>query len=635
MNIVLVGQPNCGKSTIFNHIVGYKSYTANFSGASVNYTHGEVVLGGKKANLIDLPGLYSLSGTDKAEEVSKEFLLTRDIDLIINVIDASVLARSLELTLELIELGLPMIVDLNMVDEAARKGMMIDSSRLSSILKVPVFETIGSKGTGILSLFEAAILAPVPPAPMVRFDADIEAIIDSISHKLDGLEAPYSSRLISIKILEEDPFFTDLIRTLPEDIQEEIRQLKDKIETQHGLSSAELINQGRHAKALSIFEKVISFTRSKPDWRDKADNILLHNFWGYVILFAILFSMFYIIFHIGKILEELLLTNYDALRASMESALSPDSFLFYLFDGILQGLGGGIAIVLPYLVPFLLLLSLLEDVGYLPRVAYLLDALMHRIGLHGTSIIPTILGYGCNVPAVMATRILDSPRDRFIAAAISAMVPCSARMTVIFGLAAFYLGPTAAFFIYLLNILIIGLMGHIMSRLMPEVSPGMVMEIPPYHVPSLKNLLAKIWMRLQEFIVIAWPILIVGSIVLNIITFTGFDQVINTMLRPITYLLDLPAETGNTLIFGVLRKELSLIMLLQALNTTDVSTVLSYTQILTFTMFVTFYIPCVATIGVLVREIGGKRTLLIVWITLLLALLIGWLTKVLYPLLLS
>ncbi len=261
-----------------------------------------------------------------------------------------------------------------------------------------------------------------------------------------------------------------------------------------------------------------------------------------------------------------------------------------------------------------------------------MDALMHRIGLHGTSIIPTILGYGCNVPAVMATRILESPRDRFIAATISSMIPCSARMTVIFGLAAFYLGPLAALTIYLLNILVIGLLGHILSRLMPEVTPGMIMEIPPYHIPSMKTVLSKIWLRLREFIVIAWPILIVGSIVLNIITYAGFDQVINNLLSPISYILGLPKEVGNTLIFGVLRKELSLIMLLQALHTTDVSTVLNYTQILTFTMFVTFYIPCVATIGVLMREIGGKKTLWIVGITLVIAIVIGWLTKIIYPL---
>lgn len=633
MKIALVGQPNCGKSTIFNHIVGYKAYTANFPGASVNYTHGESIINGMRVKIFDLPGLYSLSGNDKAEEVSKNFLLKEKIDVIINVIDTSVLGRSLELTLELIELGIPMVIDLNMVDEADRKGMKIDADKLQKLLGIPVVSTIGSKGTGIKQLFDFIVSKEIPTPEMIRYDADIEKIIEQIIHFINPDNTPYSPRLFTIKILEEDPYFLKLLEEFHSSSKEKILALKEEIEKRHQLSGPELINQGRHAKALSIFEKVVTFHKKKPDFRDKIDNILLHNIFGYVILLSVLFAMFFIIFKVGNIMENFLLENYDYLKLQIEQLFNKNSFMYSLLDGILQGIGGGIAIVLPYLIPFLFLLSLLEDIGYLPRVAYLMDALMHKIGLHGTSIIPTILGYGCNVPAVMATRILESPRDRFIAATISAMVPCSARMTVIFGLAAFYLGPVAALFIYLLNILVIGFLGHVMSKLMPQITPGMIMEIPPYHLPSLKTVLSKIWMRLREFIVIAWPILIVGSIVLNIITFTGFDTVINTLLYPITHLLGLPIEVGNTLIFGVLRKELSLIMLLQALHTSDVSTVLSYTQILTFTMFVTFYIPCVATIGVLIREIGGKRTVMVIVITLVLALIIGWMTKIIYPLL--
>jgi ferrous iron transport protein B len=632
MNIVLVGQPNCGKSTIFNHIVGYKAYTANFPGATVNYTHGETIIKGTKIKIYDLPGLYSLSGNDKAEEVSKQFLMNHDIDVIVNVIDASVLARSLELTLELLELGLPVIVDLNMIDEAEKKGMSIDLEKLSSLLGVPVVATIGTRGKGVKDLFHTLVSEKLPDPPVHTYEADVEKIIQQIEQAIPDTDYHFSKRIFAIKYLEEDPHFLKLYETFPEDIRKRLASLKREIEETHQISGPELINNGRHGRALTIFEKSVKFHKVKPDIRNKIDNVLLHNIWGYIFLLVTLFSMFFIIFKVGNVIETFLLDHYEIVKVQIESIFARDSFGYFLLDGILQGIGGGVAIVLPYLIPFLFLLSLMEDIGYLPRIAYLMDALMHRIGLHGTSIIPTILGYGCNVPAVMATRILESPRDRFIAATISSMIPCSARMTVIFGLAAFYLGPLAALTIYLLNILVIGLLGHILSRLMPEVTPGMIMEIPPYHIPSMKTVLSKIWLRLREFIVIAWPILIVGSIVLNIITYAGFDQVINNLLSPISYILGLPKEVGNTLIFGVLRKELSLIMLLQALHTTDVSTVLNYTQILTFTMFVTFYIPCVATIGVLMREIGGKKTLWIVGITLVIAIVIGWLTKIIYPL---
>ncbi|GAB4169204.1 MAG: ferrous iron transport protein B [Calditrichia bacterium] len=632
MRIALVGQPNCGKSTIFNHIVGYKAYTANFPGASVNYTYGEAKLNGVKLKIYDLPGLYSLSSSDKAEEVSKQFLFTEKIDLIINVIDASVLARSLELTLELMETGIPLIVDLNMIDEADKKGMTIDLEKLSSMLSVPVVSTIGTKGVGVKELFRKAMSKEVQTAATIRFEADIEQTLSSIISLLNKENfSSVNPRLMAIKILEEDEIVSEMFSTLPDKIREKIIAEKEKIKKIHDVSGPELINHARHAKALSIFESVVTFHKIKSDFRDKIDNILLHNVFGYIILISVLFGMFFIIFQVGSVLEEFLLANYENIKTLIEQTFPAGTFMYSLIDGILQGIGGGVAIVLPYLVPFLLLLSLLEDIGYLPRIAYLMDALMHKIGLHGTSIIPSILGYGCNVPAVMATRILTTPRDRFLAAVIAAMVPCSARMTVIFGLVAFYLGPFAALFIYLLNIFVLGGLGHLLSKLMPEVSPGMIMEIPPYHLPNAKTVVTKIWLRLREFIVIAWPILIIGSIILNIITYTGFDVVINNLLYPITWLLDLPKEVGNTLIFGVLRKELSMIMLLQALGTTDVSTVMTYTQILTFTMFVTFYIPCVATMGVLIKEVGGKHTALIVVISLILAIIIGWLTKIIYP----
>jgi ferrous iron transport protein B len=252
---------------------------------------------------------------------------------------------------------------------------------------------------------------------------------------------------------------------------------------------------------------------------------------------------------------------------------------------------------------------------------------MHRIGLHGKTVIPAVLGYGCNVPAVMGTRILESPRDRFIASLIATMIPCAARMTIIMGLVGYYLGGNWALMIYFLNLVVVALSGTWLSRLLPEVTPGMVLEIPVYQMPRFKIMFRKTWLRLKDFIIIAWPLLVAGSAILGLIDHYQLTDNVNRMLSPITTILGLPAEIGTTLIFGVLKKELSMLMLFQALGTTEVLTVMSKTQVLVFTVFVVFYIPCVATIGVLYRQLQSKRTLFIVGFTFVLALILGVLTR--------
>jgi ferrous iron transport protein B len=281
-------------------------------------------------------------------------------------------------------------------------------------------------------------------------------------------------------------------------------------------------------------------------------------------------------------------------------------------------------------VPFLIGLSILEDVGYLPRVAFLMDVFMHRIGLHGKSIIPLILGYGCSVPAVMATRILEFPQHRFIVSILSTMIPCAARITIIFALVAFLIGPNAALGIFALNILVVGISGKILSLLFPypEASLGLILEIPAYQLPPLKNTLNKSWYRIREFIVIAWPILIIGSVLLALMEYGGIEKYINLLLSPLTHVLALPFSVGTTLIFGLLRKELSMIMLTQALGTTQVLTVMTKTQVIVFTVFVTFYIPCLATIAALWREIGKKGAVLAILFTLSVALTLSLMTRV-------
>ena len=292
--------------------------------------------------------------------------------------------------------------------------------------------------------------------------------------------------------------------------------------------------------------------------------------------------------------------------------------------GALTGVAGGVAIVLPYLLPFLVGLAVLEDSGYLPRIAYILDNFMHRIGLHGKSVLPLILGYGCSVPAIMSARILPSLRDRRITAVLASFIPCSARTIVIFGLVAAYMGPWWALGIYLLNLAIVVLIGNILARTMKGSSPGLILEIPELQVPQLKTLAAKTWLTLKEFIIIAWPLLIVASVILGLLEWAHAASNVNAFLAPLTvFVLGLPAAVGVTLVFGIMRKELTLVMLVQALGTTHLQAVMTGGQMLTFTLFVVFYVPCVATVAVMAKSLGWRDTALIATFSVVLAIAVA------------
>jgi ferrous iron transport protein B len=661
VKVALVGQPNCGKSTLFNAVAGYRSLTSNFAGTTVEYTCGQARVDGVVVDLIDLPGLYSLTPTNPVEAISRECLLSGDWDVAINVIDASQLARSLELTLELKDLEAPLVVCLNMMDEAVRKGILIDSKALSFALGVPVVETIAARGQGILDSFRAALALSrqtlqVRPQPFI-YAREVEDTVARLAQKLTGfttrdhgrdrggadVEAgrqepegaassaarqdfrPAASSAIATATAQAEPApafpparfeALQLVQSDPRALAQlpnplmaaAVSQAQDEITRLVGQPADAAISSARHAACLNLFERVARVTHPRRDWRERVDWLVMHPVWGYAVLVLVFLGIFQLIFTVGKFGEDRILGVFSGLIAWMSRYMDPQSVLFAASKGALLGTAGAVAIVLPYLLPFLVCLAVLEDLGYLSRVGYLMDALMHRLGLHGTATLPVLLGYGCSVPAVMATRILSSRRDRFIAAFLAVLVPCSARMTVILALVGVYLGAYYALGIYVLNLLVVVLAGHILALIWPEISPGMLMEVPAFRVPAPKVVMMKTWWRLREFVLVAFPLLVAGSAVLSLIEFYGWQQFLNAALSPLTALLGLPRAVGLTLIFGVLRKELSLLMLMQALGTTDVASVMSVAQILIFTLFVTFYLPCMATLASMFRELGWRLT---------------------------
>jgi len=636
MKIALMGQPNSGKSTIFNHVAGYKAVTSNFPGKTVEYTSSKVNLFGEIFEIVDLPGTYSLTSFDLAELEARKYLLKGNVDVVINVIDASLLSRSLELTLQLLELKLPMVICLNMIDEAERKGIKIDVEKLSKILGVPAVPTIALKGKGVKKLFSMAykIGEEKGIGKTINFSKDVEEVIAQLSTQIKkkqiNQEFNIPERFLALKYLENDSYFMENYEEKSNNLFKKIVHFQNILEETHGRQSDVVISSERHHLSMNIYESVVSLTKPHTSPRDYLDNILMHPLWGYISLGLIFYLFFNLIFGVGKIIEEPLLDYFYRLIPLIEKSINPNTLSFSIISGIIQGLAGGIAIVLPYLFPFLFGLAILEDLGYLPRIAFLLDAFLHKIGLHGKAVIPFILGYGCTVPAIMATRILESGRDRFIASVLATMIPCAARMTIIFALVAFYISPQAALAVYILNIIVIIISGKILSRLLPEVTPGMILEIPAYHISSIKVALAKTWLRMKEFIFIAWPLLIVGSTILSLLQYYKMDMLVNKFFSPLTSLLGLPVVVGTTLIFGILRKELSMLMLIQAIGTSNVAAAMSTTQIMTFTIFIIFYVPCVATIAVLWKEIGSKRTLFTVFFTFLLAVILAIITRFVY-----
>jgi ferrous iron transport protein B len=450
-----------------------------------------------------------------------------------------------------------------------------------------------------------------------------------VEHRLTQLCEVYPARWISVKLLEKDVDVAEKLKNYEggKEVLDYAEKLAAELEKMHGETAPVVLASERYTIASKI-AKEVTVVEAPPriSLEQKLDAITTHKFLGYPILAGIIAFMFTLIFVGGNFLSEALDYAFQGLTLYIENFLLnflPGTAVTLIGKGVLSGFVAGITIALPYIVPFYIALALLEDSGYLPRAAFLMDNLMHKIGLHGKAFIPLILGYGCSVPACIGCRIMETERERFLAAFVVTLIPCAARTVVILGLVGRFVGLHAALALYAFDLILIFILGRVAFKVLPGEPVGLIMEMPSYKKPALKNVLTKTWSRTKDFVYIAFPIIVAGSLTITVLDVTGFIGYITAGARPlISGWLGLPVEAGIPLIFGILRKELALILLAGLIPLNSLTAV----QMIVFALVTMVYIPCIATIAALIREFGWRKALAITFIDIAVALLLGGIT---------
>jgi ferrous iron transport protein B len=627
--IALAGNANVGKSVIFNQLTGLHQHIGNWPGKTVEKAEGTLHFKGYTIDIIDLPGIYSLSTFSMEELVSREYIATEKPDLVINVVDASLLERNLFFTLQLLELETPLLIAVNQIDMAKKKGITVDVEKAMNFLGVPVVPTVAVSGKGIYGMLEKAIeviekkteMEPLKP----RYGKGIEERIEDLIILLSKVQLKYPVRWVAIKLLEEDEEVEKEVRAVSPEIVAIAERLRGELEQLHGHSCPTVVTCERYHVASMIASEIQTITEPlKIPLREKLHNVTTHRVLGYPIMLAAVLAVFVAIFSFGDFTSALLGDWFFGLKPTFDAVLGTRPVGELVWGGVMEGIIGGLTVALPYILPFYFILYLFEDSGYLSRIAFLMDNLMHKMGLHGKAFIPVMLSFGCNVPGCLGCRIMETARERLLTAFVVTLVPCAATSVIILGLVGAHVGIEWALALYVINLIIIFVLGRIAFKALPGEPTELIMEMSDYRIPHIKTVAKQTWFRLREFIVMAFPLIIAGSLVIKIAEVANLLDLIVDISSPLTVVwLGLPAVTGIALIFGVLRKELTLIMLATLFGTTNFAQVMTPVQIVVFTLVVMLYIPCVATIGALVKEFGWKKALLITVFEILFALLVG------------
>ncbi|MCK4663112.1 MAG: ferrous iron transport protein B [Bacteroidales bacterium] len=533
INVALVGNPNCGKTTLFNYASKSKEHVGNYGGVTVDAKMAKLKQGGYTFNIIDLPGTYSLSTYSPEELFVRKYIFGEIPDIVVNVIDASNLERNFYLTTQLIDMDIKVIIALNMYDELIKAKRLLDYKSLGSMLGIPVIPTVSSKGKGIKKLFDKIIDVYEDKDPTVRhihinYGQGVEGSIQKIQEKIKvnkHITDNMSSRFLSIKLLESDKNanFTLTRCDNYNDINETCKKEIKSIEEQFQEDAETVLVDARYGFIAGALKETFSGpVKRRRKATEKIDHYLTHKILGFPIFMLFMFIMFFTTFEVGTYpmnwIEKLV-----GLFGDLVSSLLPQGvFKDLLIDGIITGVGG-VIIFLPNILILFLFISFMEDTGYMARAAFIMDKLMHKIGLHGKSFIPLIMGFGCNVPAIMATRTLENRNDRLLTMLINPFMSCSARLPVyilIIGAIFKKNQSLILFFIYIIGIVIAIIVAKIFKKvLFKSKEAPFVMELPPYRVPTIRSTIRHMWYKGAQYLKKMGGVILIASI---IIWFLGY-----------------------------------------------------------------------------------------------------------------
>ncbi|MCC7370258.1 MAG: ferrous iron transport protein B [Chloroflexi bacterium] len=647
ISVAIAGQPNVGKSTVFNALTGLRQHVGNWPGKTIERRTGTLERNGLVLELVDLPGTYSLSASSAEELVARDYILEARPDAIVLVTDATALERNLYLLAELLALPSPVVLALNMLDVAANHGLQIDASRLEAELGLPVVPMIATRGDGIERLVETvaqvvdgrATVAPRRPLLTLPHAEAVQAIETSLN---GSVPAPYSTGWVALKLLEGDRDLTDrapgwLTTAAWDDIQTRLGQHPGAMLDIAGARYA-WIEEVARAATVQPATAAASLT-------ERVDRVATHPFLGLAMLLGMLSLVYWLTFTLAAPLQEWLeVTVVDGLSGWIrdDMGLQPAWLASFLIDGVLGG-AGTVLTFLPVLVVFFAALGVLEDTGYLARVAYVMDRCMHAMGLHGKSVLPLVLGFGCNVPAIMGTRVLESRSSRLLTIVLAPFVPCAARFAVLaFLVPAFFsdAAPLVAAGLVALNLVVLSVLGVVLHRLLFRGEQlALIMELPLYHLPNARTIGLFVWNNVREFLgKAAGPIVVLSIAVWALSSFPGseveesvlgmfgqavepFGQLMGMDWRMIVALLaSFPAKENAIAVLGVLygAGEEGVGLAEQMAEQVSVAGAVAY---LAMQML---FIPCMATVTMIYRESQSVRwTLFSLGLSLSISLLAG------------
>jgi len=627
LTIALAGNANVGKSVIFNQLTGSNQIIGNWPGKTVDRAKGALCFENYNISVIDLPGIYSFSTFSLEEIVSRDYIALDKPDVVINVLDSSVLERNLFFTIQLIEMEVPLVICLNQVDIAKKKGISIKKEKLEEALGVPVVLTIATRGEGIYELVRTAVEVAKrkPRRKKLVYRPDVEARIEELERLIEAenLGFSYPFRWIAIKLLEGDTEIMKLVASKSKKVVDVSEILAQELSSSCQEPCFSIIASERYSLASIIASSSLRQHETKTTFSEKLDWLTTHRVLGYFTAAGVIVGLLLWTFIVGDFLSSLI---SDAL--SLIEPLDPQvsgPILSVIWNGIFSGFAAGVTLVIPFVIPFYLALAMIEDSGILTRVAFMMDSAMHKIGLHGKALIPFILGYGCSVPAIHACKIMESRRERLLAAFAITFAPCAARTIVILGLVGAFLGLTCALSLYAVDLAIIFVLGRIAMKVMPGKSTGLIMEIHSFKVPSLSVVSKQTWARTKSIIYMVFPVYIIGSAVVQALYALNVLTPISNAMSPLTVMwLGLPAVTGILLILGIVRKEFILLGAVAITGSTNLTLLFPEpVQLVTLALVAMLYIPCLSTIVILAKEFGWKAAATISLANIISAILIG------------